>query len=170
MVRKKNRAVDERLLPGVEVATSYVIRKELHAHECKCYYNGYDWDQLSEEEAAVFGLELADMPGPTAIYGIYASAIGMLANETLTEPEIDRLRLDLPWLAYQKPSAGEFQRFASLFEVSSRKAHAFFRKQELSLIRAGVMVYPDDEEFAFQESIDVARSRSYPCFWPGEGA
>lgn len=107
-------------------------------------YCGPDWYQLSEAEAEVFGLLPEQMPKLVAVHELYFDAVDIT---TIHEIErIDSLRKELPWLTQGMNDQSEWQRFAALFEISSREAHAYWHMHSFWEERMGLVTYRDEEQ------------------------
>jgi len=109
-------------------------------------YCGPDWYQVSEAETEVFGLLPEEMPKLAAVRELYFDAVGITTSRE--KGRIDSLRKELPWLTQRANDESEWLRFAALFGMSNRQAHAFWSKHRFWEERLGVVTYCDEEEQA----------------------
>lgn len=107
-------------------------------------YRGYEWFQISDEEMMIFRLSLDQMPRLVAVYELYEAATG-LRSDVISDEQVESLRSECPWLPQRETSTSDFQRFAKLFGVSYRAAHAFFTRQGFWAVRFGLSVYADEQ-------------------------
>ncbi|NOY42775.1 MAG: hypothetical protein GXP26_13195 [Planctomycetes bacterium] len=107
-------------------------------------YCGPDWYQVSDAETEVFGLLPEQMPTLVAVHELYFDAVDIT---TIHEKDrIDSLRKELPWLTQRMNDQSEWQRFAALFGISSREAHAYWSKYSFWEERMGLVTYRDEEQ------------------------
>ena len=105
---------------------------------------GPDWYQLSEAETEVFGLLPEQMLKLTAVHELYFDAVDIT---TVHERDrIDSLRKELSWLTQDIADQSEWQRFAALFGISNRQAHAYWSKYGFWEERMGLVTYRDEEQ------------------------
>jgi len=107
-------------------------------------YDGWQWYQLSAEEARIFDLKIEEMPKLSTVFDLYFGAIRV--GSSLSEQRCASLRQELDWLKKCSPSEGEWQRFAALFGVSNRQADAFYCKHNFWEVREGLVTYGDERE------------------------
>ena len=106
-------------------------------------YQGYEWWQLSDQEANIFQIPLADMPALVEVHQLYYDAINITA--TISSDRAEELRQELFWLTKDTVDLGEWLRFAKLFDIQFRSANAFHSKYEYWEIRQGLVHYADEE-------------------------
>ena len=111
---------------------------------------GDDWFELTEEEARIFGLNLADLPSLVAVWTAFETVLGIADSlPHASAALVEDVRAELPWLAgsieWRALECYEFQRFAALFGVSYRKAHAWHAKCDFHDIRSGIVFYDDED-------------------------
>lgn len=107
-------------------------------------YRGWDWWQLSDEEAEVFHLALEDMPALVEVHQLYYDVIDI--TSTIEEERAESLRAELPWLTKDSVVLGDWLRFAKLFDISNRSASAFWSKYEYWEVRQGLVRFTDEKE------------------------
>jgi len=112
---------------------------------------GYDWFNLSEHEAIVFGLSLDDLPALVSVWMAFEAVMDIC--DMFERPDaalLAAVRSELPWLRHSMESRSlechEFQKFAKLFGVSNRMAHAWFSKRDFWDVRCGIIRYGDEAE------------------------
>lgn len=107
-------------------------------------YCGPDWYQVNEAETKVFELLPEQMPRLSAIHQLYFDAVDITSVHE--KARIDSLRQELPWLTQRMNDESEWQRFAALFGISNRQAHAYWNKYHFWEERMGVVTYRDEEQ------------------------
>jgi len=120
-------------------------------------YRGADWMQLTEAEEQVFDLTLAAMPALVAIFIEWEVLIGQTDGGAWPEMEdaTVAIRAEHPFIeaTRAKRTAGTltpsevvegFQRFAGLFGISHRAAHAFHTKRLFWDIRRRLVLFRDE--------------------------
>jgi len=106
-------------------------------------YSGHDWYQLSPAEGEVFQLGLEDMPRLVAVHQLYYDAVRITSQ--IPEERVNAIREELPWLSDCVACGDEWQRFASLFGISSRQAGAFCEKYHFWDVRQGHVIFHDEQ-------------------------
>lgn len=106
-------------------------------------YRGSDWWQVTESESEIFGLLPAAMPRLSGVYMLYCCAIEIVFE--ISDERVRKIREELPWLSSGITNESEWMRFAELFGVSNREAHAYFCKYSFWEDRAGLATYPDEK-------------------------
>lgn len=112
---------------------------------------GYDWFNLSEHEAIVFGLGLDDLPALVSVWMAFEAVMDICDMfERADAALLDAVRCELPWLRQSIEARAlechEFQKFAKLFGVSNRMAHAWFSKRDFWDLRCGIIHYADEAD------------------------
>lgn len=112
---------------------------------------GYDWFELSEDEARVFDLSLDDLPALVSVWMAFEAVMDICDMfERADQALLEEVRGELSWLRLSiEAHALEchvFQRFAKLFGISHRLAHAWFAKRHFYDIRSGIAIYGDEGE------------------------
>lgn len=118
---------------------------------------GADWTQLTEAEEQVFDLTLAAMPALVATFIEWEVLIGQSDGGAWPEMEAQAasIRAEHPFIEAirAKRAAGTltpgevvegFQRFAALFGISHRAAHAFHTKRLFWDIRRRLVQFRDE--------------------------
>lgn len=109
-------------------------------------YAGTDWYQITPEEQKVFGIALASMPRVVTAYRFYEEILDLTDRGLLPPAIMAVVRKDLAERIGIEPgiiSPTEFQKFAKLFGISNRAAHAWYVKHEFWCVRRGIQSYDD---------------------------
>ena len=107
-------------------------------------FRGRDWYQLTDAEAEVFELDHDEMPRLMSVYLAYEEIVDMTMGAfPIEDPLKQDVLAALPWLTPDTRCEIEFERFARLFQVSSRQAHGFFWKVYFWQKRQGYVVFRD---------------------------
>lgn len=108
-------------------------------------YRGSDWWQLSDAEEAVFEIDPDRWPRMMTISHCYEGFKRIADSPEWDEALIEQARQQRPEWCDPVPSFEEFSRFALAFGgLTAREAHALYTKQEFWTVRAGAMVYADE--------------------------
>ncbi len=107
-------------------------------------FRGTDWYHLTDAEAEVFELDHDDMPRLVTVFLAYEEIVNMREGAfPIDDPLRQAVLAALPWLTPDTRCDIEFERFACLFQVSSRQAHGFFWKVFFWQKRQGYVVFRD---------------------------
>ncbi len=109
------------------------------------HYEGSDWWQVNEDEQGVFNLEPDTMIKIVPVYLAFEAIAGIGQNEFFELPLCEEARKELPWITQDTIIEEEFTRFASMFDISKRIAHAFFWKHSFWEIRQGHWTFEDEK-------------------------
>ncbi|HEY0792243.1 MAG TPA: hypothetical protein VGD78_14355 [Chthoniobacterales bacterium] len=124
------------------------IEKQVAELEAKgpAHFQGHDWFQLSDEEAAVFGIDPERLPRMVVALDAYEALLGIVYYGHLgfTEEEIQATQERLQFREGVE-SLEDFQRFAQEYAgLIRRESAAFYAKNEFWLKRQGLITYPDE--------------------------
>ena len=109
-------------------------------------YRGGDWHRLSQSEEDVFELTLEQMPILVAVYNAYEGVVSICYNDIYGEKQLCTAVREELELTEGLSSLNEFQKFAKLFDVPYRLAHAFYYKHDFWLARCGILRFSDEIE------------------------
>ncbi len=107
-------------------------------------FRGPDWYQVSDCEQEVFGLLPEMMARVVTVYEIYAAIADIDHNDFHGTDLCVEARQAYPWIEPRRIDIESFQRFASLFDISNRQAHAFLFKHAFWEIRQGIAGFKDE--------------------------
>ena len=141
----------EKILPDA------MARSRLHYMSSTKDWDGWDWWQLSPEEAEVFGLQRERWAELVPVWQAFEFFMGRTDGWNDEEIECDYPELHVVMQAAREahpPWAGQdagdnriiFMRFAEHFAgVAHREAHAIFAKMDFWAARTGVAWYADEK-------------------------
>lgn len=121
----------------------------------KVNYEGSDWYQITPEELKVFGLSMRSMPWVVTAHRYYEEILDLTDTDLLPPEVMAVIRQDLAERIGMEAGVldqVEFQKFAKLFGISNRTAHAWFVRHEFWCVRRGITQYQDEKD-------------GYPLFW-----
>lgn len=129
-----------------------LIRREIEINGNHAFTreHGADWFELSAAEAEVFGLSLDHMPSLIAVWTAFEAVTDMASGgfEPYDPALFAAVRAEHPWLEEARVKRTQehthFLRFAKLFGIPYRLAHAWYAKQDFWNARAGVTYYEDE--------------------------
>lgn len=112
-------------------------------------YLGYDWYQLADQEADVFGIDPADMPMMVATYEAFETFHGITSGAHFDmhhQVEIDAAKAARPDLAAMNPYEHlSWRDFAAVFSIlSNRQAWQWWAKYDAYMVREGIMRFADE--------------------------
>ena len=119
---------------------------EARAEADRDSYRGFDWWQLSDAEEVVFEIDRDRWPRMMTVFHCYEGFKQMADSPAWDDALIEQARQQRFEWCGPAPSDGEFAHFAQAFGgLTNREAHAVYTKQEFWTVRAGVMVYADEQ-------------------------
>lgn len=112
-------------------------------------YHGYDWYQLADQEADVFGIDPDDMPMMVATYEAFETFHGITSGAHFDmhhQAEIDAAKAARPDLAAMDPYEQlSWRAFATVFSIlSNRQAWQWWAKYDAYMVREGIMYFADE--------------------------
>jgi hypothetical protein len=119
-----------------------------HLREAKGWFqDGWDWYQLSDEEAMVFGIDPDRWPVMWNTY-FYYQAIKDICTDGVDRNLLDQARREHPeWKPDRHMWTTEFMDFAKeMAGMTSREANAVFEKMSWFEIRNRLVAFDDDED------------------------
>lgn len=120
----------ENLRTLIEEAISQKVRKGDH------HFSGADWWQVTEDETKVFELEPTDMPRLSTVYDAYEHVLDLAGGSLpLDDTACENIRKAMSWLRTGILDDGDFIKFAQIFDVRPKKAHAMYWKMMFWQIR-----------------------------------
>lgn len=127
-----------------QVNAEHEVTDSAQADFINTKYRGIDWYQLTDAEIEVFGLAPENMPRLVAAHELYYCAVEIMFE--ISKERVKSIRAELPWLSSGLTDGSEWSRFAALFGISNRQAHAFFCKYDFWDERMGIVTYRDEEK------------------------
>jgi len=120
--------------------------------QTKVNYEGTDWYQVTPEEQKVFGISLLSMRRVVTAYSYYEEILDLAHTDYLPPAVRAVIMKDVAQRFGMEPQiidCTQFQKFARLFGISNRTAHAWYMKHEFWCVRRGIAQYPEDDDGSF---------------------